>query len=195
MINRDIVVTEYIGRQGLEMLLSAEKPEKMGTNRKMDEHFSRTFLKRPRGKLERDEDRRTPEEKAAAISGTLETIGVPVDNGIYCSRVGEGGILRSLWDMSRELKCGLNVDMLKLPVRQDVIEFCEYLEVDPYELAGGAEVRLIVTDNGMGLCDKLSQVGIRAAVVGYTIPGKQKILKIRDRVRYLDRPVVDQVRV
>ena len=185
MEHRDIIITEYVGREAYDKFLTIKSPE-------LWKYYSETFLKRPQGKCCREQDKRTPDEKAAAINGALYTDGVPEKNDIYCSHVGRGGVLCALWDMSKELNCGLNVDLLKIPFRQEVIELCEYLELNPYELESGKEVRLIAAPEGTFLCDKLSECGIDASIVGYTIPGKQKLLRIHDRVRYLDRPNVSQ---
>ena len=185
MSNKDIIVTEYIGREGIGELISFEQEKISG-------RFSNTFLNRPGGKILRNEDRRTPEEKAAAIVGTLKRFGVPAENRFF-SEIGEGGIFKTLWDMSEELNCGFQVDLLSIPLRQETIEICEALEINPYCMKSGKEVCLIASDDGWMLCDELKKESIFSTVVGYTLSGKKKILVNNDRIRYLDRPVDDEV--
>ena len=185
MVSKDIIITEYIGREGIKEIADLEKD-------KISERFSGTFVMRPEGKLKRDADRRSPEEKAAAICGTLKRFGVPAENQFF-SGIGNGGVFKTLWDMSEELKTGFKVDLLSIPIKQETVEICELLQINPYCLKSGKEVCLITADNGNMICDELSKEDINSIVIGYTVPGKSKILVNNDRIRYLDRPVSDEV--
>ena len=52
----------------------------------------------------------------------------------YMHDVSEGGIFGALWDMSEYGHTGLDVDIRSISVRQEIIEICELLNVNPYEL-------------------------------------------------------------
>ena len=57
------------------------------------------------------------------------------------------------------------MDLRKLPIRQETVEVCEVLGLNPYILMSSGSM-LITTDDGFGLVRKLEQAGIHAAVVG-----------------------------
>ena len=45
-----------------------------------------------------------------------------------------GGILSGLWKMAEASGVGMDVDLRRIPIRQETIEVCERLDVDPYKL-------------------------------------------------------------
>jgi len=45
---------------------------------------------------------------------------------------GEGGIFASLWNLGKELGSGLQVNLKKIPINQETIEVCDFLDVNPY---------------------------------------------------------------
>lgn len=54
----------------------------------------------------------------------------------------EGGILSGLWKMAEASGVGLDVDLRRIPIRQETIEVCERLDVDPYKLESEGTVLL-----------------------------------------------------
>lgn len=108
------------------------------------------------------------------------------DNGMIC-RLDEKGFLAALWDAAEEYGCGLEAEMELLPVAPQTVEICEYLELDPYELASGGAL-LIITEDPVGFTNKMSEYGIRAGIVGRLNDSAARILRNGDRVRYLNKP-------
>ena len=106
--------------------------------------------------------------------------------------VRNGGVFGALWELSRKIGVGLNIDLKKIPVRQETIEICEFYDLNPYEfLSGGA--LLMVTENGDALVEALEQEGISAAVIGMTTGGNDKIIRNQDETRYLEPTVPDEI--
>ena len=103
-----------------------------------------------------------------------------------------GGVFGALWELSRKLSVGLEIDLKKIPVRQETIEVCEFFDLNPYEfLSGGA--LLMVTENGEELAETLENEGIPAVVIGRTNGGNDKIIINQDETRYLEPAVPDEI--
>lgn len=48
--------------------------------------------------------------------------------------VTEGGIFGALWEMAEASGVGLDIDLKKIPIRQETIEICEVYDINPYLL-------------------------------------------------------------
>ncbi|MCI5586053.1 MAG: AIR synthase-related protein [Lachnospiraceae bacterium] len=104
--------------------------------------------------------------------------------------VSRGGVFTALWELAEGAGVGLEVDLKKIPIRQETVEICEILGVNPYELYGAGSL-LIVCDKGNQLVGMLKQENIYAAVIGKTTADKAKVLWNQEEKRYLDRPRID----
>ena len=111
----------------------------------------------------------------------------------YVQAVGEGGVKAALWEMAKVLECGVDMDLKALPIRQETVEICEYLGVNPYQLSSTGSL-LITAPEGEALAGKLAAAGIPAAVVGRLTDNNDKILRSGEEVQYLDRPAPDEIR-
>lgn len=99
----------------------------------------------------------------------------------------QGGIFGALWEMAERSGCGLEVDLKKIPVKQETIEICEYFDINPYYLYSAGAL-LIGTDRGQELVSELERQGIPAAVIGRAKSGKDRIIRNGEDIRFLDRP-------
>lgn len=106
--------------------------------------------------------------------------------------VGAGGIFKALWDLSAEMGMGLEVDLKKIPVRQETIEICELFHINPYQLTS-AGCFLMAAEEGSSLAEFLVQNGIEARVIGRMHSGRDKIIRNGEDMRYLDRPAADGI--
>lgn len=104
----------------------------------------------------------------------------------------EGGIFATLWELAEAAGVGLTIDMKKLPIRQETVEVCEYLGVNPYELMSGGCL-VMTTEDGLGLVAALEAEGIPATVVGKLTDRNDRIILNEDEVRYMDRPKQDEI--
>lgn len=91
--------------------------------------------------------------------------------------LGKGGLYRGLWALGEELGCGLNADILKVPVKQEVVEIMEILGEDPYEADSEGCFLLVSDDN------------IPAAYIGHTTSSRARIVKMPEVERFLTPPV------
>lgn len=105
--------------------------------------------------------------------------------------VSRGGIFSALWELAEGAGRGLELDLKKLPIRQETVEVCELLEKNPYELYGAGSL-LVVCEQGSQLVKLLQQENIPAALIGKITQDKAKIMWNQEEKRFLDRPAGDK---
>lgn len=101
--------------------------------------------------------------------------------------LGEGGIFTALWEMAERAGVGLEVDVKKIPVKQETVEITEYFDINPYYLYSAGAL-LIGTEHAEALVAELAAKGIPAAVIGRVTDGKERVILNGEDRRYLDRP-------
>ena len=104
--------------------------------------------------------------------------------------VSRGGIFSALWELAEKGNVGIEVDLKKIPIRQETIEICEVLGANPYELYGAGAL-LIVSDKGNRLLHELEKQQIPATIVGKITGENGKVILNGEETRYLDRPKND----
>lgn len=103
----------------------------------------------------------------------------------------QGGIFNALWEMADRAGVGLEVDMKKIPVKQETIEICEYFDINPYYFYSAGAL-LIGTDRAEALIAVLASIGIPAAVIGRVTDGNDRVIRNGEDCRFLDRPKQDE---
>lgn len=170
--NQDIVVSKWIGLEG--------------TARLAKEHKEELCSRYPVRMI----------EEAAAYDKYLSVIpeaATAMKSGVCGMHdVSRGGIFGALWEMASGAGVGLEIDLKKLPVKQETIEICEFFELNPYELLSGGCL-IMVTEDGNGLVTALAREEIPAVIVGRTTDSNDRILYNEDEKRYLDMPKTDQI--
>ncbi len=104
----------------------------------------------------------------------------------------EGGIFAALWELAEGAGVGLTIDLKKLPIRQETVEVCEHLGINPYELKSGGCL-VMTSEDGLGLVSALTAAQIPAVVVGKITDSNDRIIINEDEVRYMDRPKQDEI--
>ena len=103
-----------------------------------------------------------------------------------------GGVYAALWELAESSKVGLDVDLMKIPIRQETVEITEVYGVNPYEMHSGGSL-IITAPNGQDIVDALNREGFPAVIIGKIISGADRILRNDDEVRYLDMPKPDEI--
>lgn len=106
--------------------------------------------------------------------------------------VSGGGIFAALWELAESAGVGLSVDLKKIPVRQETIEICEFLGLNPYELSSGGCL-LMTSDNGENLVQALEAAQIPATVIGTITDNNDRVVINEDEKRFLERPKADEI--
>ncbi len=135
-------------------------------------------------------------EEAAALDRYLSVIpeaATAVKSGVCGMHdVSRGGIFGALWELAQRAGVGLEIDLKKIPVKQETIEICEFYGLNPYELLSGGCLIMTARD-GAALVAALAREDIPAVVVGRTTDGNDRILYNEEEKRYLDKPKEDQI--
>ncbi len=169
---QDLVVTKWIGLEGTSILAKeygeklAEKlpPDMILRAGEFDQYLSVI-----------------PDAKVAVASGVSAMHDVT-----------EGGIFGALWEMAAASGVGVEVDLKRIPIRQETIEVCEVFDINPYMLISSGSM-LIGTDRGGRLVEELDRAGIHAAVVGRATEGNDRIVINGGERRFLGPPKMDEL--
>ncbi len=168
---QDLVIAGAIAKEGAQAALKQKREV-------LESRFCGAFLR----KLEE-----SMEEKLNLNPEILMSLGAT-----EWEEVKEGGILAALWNLSGAYEQGISFSLLKIPVRQEIIEVCELLDLNPYRLRSG-ECMLIAADHGGNLVYGLEAMGIRAAVIGRVEPGISRKMTGAGGIGFLERPQPDEI--
>lgn len=169
---QDIVLSKWIGLEGT-VILAKRKKNELGSRYP-------AYLA----------------EEAADFEKYLSVIpeaATATKSGVYAMHdASEGGIFGALWELAEGAGVGLNIDLKKIPLRQETVEICEFCGINPYELLSGGCL-IMVTEDGEALVEALKKEEIPAAVVGRTTDSKDRILCNDDEMRYMERSKRDEI--
>lgn len=168
----DIVVTKWIALEGTS-IAAKEREEQLRR------HFPAYLVEAAKGF-----DKYLSIIPEAAVAGK---------SGVWAmTDVTEGGIFGALWEMAESSGVGLEIDLKKLPIRQETVEICNLLDLNPYELISGGCL-LIAAENGADLVRRLEEENIPATVVGRTTGGKDRIIRNGEEKRFLEPAKPDEL--
>lgn len=168
----DLIVTNWIAMEGAYLCAKAKKEELCST-------FPGEMIKHIL-ELERKLD----------VSFQMQTALRYGAKHIW--QLGRGGIFTALWTAAEQLDTGLETELRTIPVKQEIIEVCEYFDLNPYYMLSGGSL-LIIRSNGQELAGKLRREGIPASVIGWTVEGNDRIISDGEHIRYLDRPQKEEL--
>jgi len=168
---QDLVVAGAIAKKGARA--AVEKNREL-----LETRFSGLFMRNLDAALN-EKLNLTPERMASAGATEWEYIE-------------EGGILAALWNLSGAYGRGITFSLLNFPVRQEIIEVCELLDLNPYRLWSG-ECILMAADHGEDLVADLAVDGIRAKVIGKVEKGIARKMTGVGGTGYLERPQPDEI--
>lgn len=106
--------------------------------------------------------------------------------------VTEGGIFGALWELAEKCNKGIMTDINLIPMRQETIDICEFLDINPYKLIGSGSL-LIVTDEAEELIEALQTEGIKGTVIGELTEGHHKQMVHGDIISSLQPAKTDEL--
>lgn len=168
---QDLVVAGAIGKAGVQAALEQKEQE-------IRSRFAADFVTRVREQAK---------EKLNLTPGELAECGAT-----EWEYIEEGGVLAALWNLSGAYMQGISFSLLKIPVRQEMIEICELFDMNPYRLWSGESV-LIAADNGGDVVRFLDERGILSAVIGKVEKGIARKVLGAGGTGYLERPQPDEI--
>ena len=164
---QELVVTKWIALAGTSLLASEYKNELYG-------RYPFTLI-----------DRAVEFEKLICVAN--EARAISHFGSCAAHHLGEGGIFTALWEMAERAGVGLEVDLKKIPVKQETVEITEYFDINPYYLYSAGSL-LVGTEHAEALIAELAAAGIPAVVIGRVTDGKERVILNGEDRRYLDRP-------
>ena len=168
----DLVLSKWIGMEGA-YLLAREREEEL--------------LKRYPDSMIEAVKKLSQEMTVLREAATAGKSGV-----IAMHDLSEGGVLGALYEFAQYNHVGLEVNIKKIPVKQEIIEICEYYGCNPYALRSGGSL-LMAAKNGTKLVDDLKSQGICATVIGRTTKSNDMVIYKDGEKRFLDRPQPDEI--
>ena len=161
---QDVVLTKWVGLEGT-YLIAREKEDELR------KRFSAEYIDEARGF---DRYLSIIPEAATAMESGVGTM----------HNVSEGGIFGALWEMAERSGVGLEIELKKIPIRQETVEICNYFDINPYALLSTGCL-LMTADNGYGLVESLHKEGISAAVIGRTTDSNDRLIINEEEKRFL----------
>lgn len=168
----DIVMSKWAGLEGTA-ILAKEKQEELLSR------FSENFIFRA--------------QKFDQMLSVIPEAATAVKSGVGAMHdVTEGGIFGALWELAEASGVGLEIDLKKIPIRQETVEVCEFFGVNPYLLISSG-CMLMAAQDGNHLVRELEKAGIKATIIGKATAGNDRVLLNEDERRFLEPPKTDEL--
>ncbi len=174
----DIVMTKWTGLYG-GAILAGERRDELRTR------YSDSYIDIAEGYME---------YTSLLPEGTV--INRIIEDGqinLYAAHdVSGGGVFGALWQILSACNVGAEIPVNMIPVKQEIIEVCEYFSINPYMMNGQGSM-LLITDDGESVVCRMAEAGINAVILGQTMTGKKRVVTIGDEERYLVAPKGDML--
>ncbi len=168
----DIIVTKWVGLEGTS-ILAKEKEAELLTR------YPRPLIEEAKG--------------FDAFLSVLPEARIAVKNGAVAMHdITEGGVFGALWELAQSAGVGIEVDLKKIPIRQETVEVCEFFDLNPYCLISSGAM-LIVAENGYDCAKAIEEAGIPAVVIGKTTDNNDKAVLNEGEKRFLEAPKPDEL--
>lgn len=168
----DIIVTKWVGLEGTS-ILAKEKEAELLTR------YPRPLIEEAKG--------------FDAFLSVLPEARIAVNNGAVAMHdITEGGVFGALWELAQSAGVGIEVDLKKIPIRQETVEVCEFFDLNPYCLISSGAM-LIVAENGYDCAKAIEEAGIPAVVIGKTTDNNDKAVLNEGEKRFLEAPKPDEL--
>ena len=168
----DILVTKWIGLEGT-LILARQREEELRSR------YAQPFIDRAK--------------KYADYLSVRSEAAVAAQSGVAAMHdISEGGIFGALWEMGQCSGVGLEIDLKKIPIRQETVEICEFFDVNPYKLVSGGSL-LMAADDGNALVQAITRTGGTAAVIGKATDSNDRVLINGEERRFLETTQTDEL--
>jgi hydrogenase maturation factor len=168
----DILVTKWIGLEGTA-ILAGQREEALRTR------YAQPFV-----------------DQAKQFAGLLSVrreAAAAVESGVAAMHdLSEGGVFGALWELGQCAGVGLDIDLKKIPIRQETVEICEFFDLNPYKLLSGGSL-LMAADDGNALVRAIEEAGGRATIIGKATGGNDRVLRNGEEFRFLETTQTDEL--
>ena len=168
----DLLVTKWVALEGTA-LLAKEREKELQTR------YAQPFI-----------------DKAKKFSGYLSILSeaaVAAKSGVCAMHdVSEGGIFGALWEMAEAAGVGLDIDLKKIPIRQETIEICEFFDLNPYKLLSSGSL-LLAAQDGNRIVREIEKAGGTACIIGTATDSNDRVLIQGGERRFLEVAQTDEI--
>lgn len=168
---QDLVVAGFVGLAGTKRILCDKKEE-------LRSRYSLSYLEAAEQFQEKELE---PDSPIWNRLGATEW-----------EPVGLGGVHEALWNLSGAYQRGFEIDLHRIPVRQETIEVCEFYNLNPYDLFC-KHCMVLVADNGAHLVRRLKELEIPAETIGVVQKGIKREICYGQVRGFMDRPKKDEI--
>lgn len=176
----DIVMTKWVGLYGGALLANLKQEELLT-------RYPKSYILQAAGYMEHTS--LMPElsvmEVAVAMQPGCILAGHDVSNG---------GLFGALWQLLSGCNCGGVFQLSDIYMKQEIIEICEYFDLNPYMMNGQGSL-LLISENGPDLVKQFHDAGIEANVIGKTTKEMDRKIMIGEEERFLVPPKGDALNV
>jgi hydrogenase maturation factor len=169
---QEIVMTKWAGLEGTAIIAKAKEKDLLS-------RYTFDFVEGAKQMLDHI--------SVVKEAGIGRTLGVTSMHDVT-----EGGIYGALWEIAEASGVGLEIDLKKIPIKQETVEICEFYDLNPYQLISSG-VMLMITDHANLLVEQLSKNDIPAAVIGRITTGNDRVVMNEDEKRFLMPPKSDEL--
>lgn len=168
----DILVTKWIGLEGTAILARQREAE-------LSDRYAQPFI----------ECAKTFEQFLSVRSEAA----VAAKSGVAAMHdISEGGVFGALWEMGQCSGVGLEIDLKKIPIRQETIEICEFFDINPYKLVSGGSM-LMAAEDGNALAQEIRKAGVEASVIGRATESNDRVIINGEERRFLEITQTDEL--
>lgn len=168
----DIILTKWVGLEGTAMLAIEKSDE-------LCERYSAPFVDKAKAFI----DYLSIESEAAVATKS---------GAVAMHDVSEGGVFAALWELAESSGVGLDIDLKKIPIRQETVEICEFFDINPYKLLGGGAL-LIAAEDGNNMVREIEAAGGMATIIGVTTDSNDRVLIQGEERRFLETAQTDEL--
>lgn len=176
----DIVMTKWTGIYGGALLADLKKEE-------LITRYPESYIRKAEDDMEYTS---LIPELAAMEAAVAEN-----PNCIYAAHdVSNGGLFGALWQLLSACNCGGTISLRQIAMKQEVIEICEFFDLNPYMMNGQGSL-LLITKDGDELVKRFQESGVCANVIGKTTKEMDRKVIIGEEERFLVPPKGDALNV
>lgn len=171
----DIVMVGYASELGTNILVDT-------CSERMEKRFNKSFLDSAKFSL-----------KDLSVLDKLNEAYCKASSVYYVHDGSNGGIYKTLFELSEYIGKGIEIENKAIPIRQESIEICDYLDINPYMIDATGAV-LLITDTSRELIEKLSRNGYPVAMIGKVTDKKEKLVVLNsNELRVLEPGMEDEI--
>ena len=168
----DIIITKWVGLEGTAILAKEREAE-------LRSRYAQPFIDKAK--------------TFAQLMSIIPEAAVAMKSGAGAMHdVSEGGVFGALWELAESAGVGLEIDLKKIPIRQETVEISEFFDINPYKMLSGGSL-LIAAADGNAVVMELEKAGIPAVVIGKATSGNDRVLLNEDERRFLETAQTDEL--